>query len=69
MKTIFSAIWFQIAFFIQFYVGDQIPLCCELKLLIYPSSSSSTELASNSRKELLKKKESDLKVTELHCVR
>lgn len=30
MKTVFSASWFRTAFFIQFYVDDQIPFCCDL---------------------------------------
>ena len=29
MKTVFAATCFQTAFFIQFLVDDQIPLCCE----------------------------------------
>lgn len=53
MKTVFSATWFQTAFFIQFYVDDQIPLRCKLKLLIYPSLLALQNLPAASRKKLL----------------
>lgn len=40
METIFNHLVPDCIFFIQFYIDDQIPLYCELELLIYLSFGS-----------------------------